>query len=805
MISLTINGQTLEVPANSTVLEAAERAGITIPTLCHHKDLTPYGGCRLCVVEVQGARLPTTSCTMPVSRGMVVQTESPTLTRYRRAILELLLFNYYDASYTRSNGSVGLAQDTQFVYWANYYGIDVKSSMSKQPRCPVDSDPNPFVWVDMNKCILCTRCVRACAEIQGRFVWAQANRGYTTRIVAGADTTMLQARCESCGACVAYCPTGALDNKMSVSLGRPDKLVSTTCSYCGVGCRFNLNVKEDVPGRRVLRVTSDPQAPINGMHLCVKGRYGYDFIHASNRLLRPRVRKYLLDGTPRPKNRGPWVEVDWDTALKITTDGLRERREKYGPNSIGLLTSGKSLNEENFLMNKLGRQVLGTNNIDVCSHVYHSSTVDGLVACFGLGVQSNSLDDVVNFSRSALIIGSNTTEQHPVFGAKIRQAVLRWGLKLVVAHPDFINMSEYAALRIVNKPGTDVALINGLMHIILEKRWENEKFILRRTEGFKEFKTAIDPYTPGYVAEITGVPVETLYQAAEILATNDPMAVIWGVDLVQQPAARHAVMSLANLQMLLGNLGVPGGGVIPLRSQNNSQGACDMGGLPDYLPGYQPVDSPEARLKFEKAWGTILPDKAGLSAREMIASAGEGKLKALYILGEDLVAGAPDSPQLRRSLQACDLVILEEIFLSETSHYADVLLPGVSFAEKSGTFTNTERRIQLVNQAIQPLGEARPDWQILVELAQALSSSSAMREGRYAKWDYNSTSQIMEEVAELTPIYAGVSHARLEQVDRLQWPVESQDHAGTSILYGDGFPNGRGKFVPIPFEETSPV
>lgn len=803
MISLTINGQTLEVPANSTVLEAAERAGITIPTLCHHKDLTPYGGCRMCVVEIQGARLPSTSCTMPVSRGMVVQTESPTLTRHRRTILELLLFNYYDAAYTRSNGSVGLSQDTQFVHWANYYGIDVKSAMAKQPRRPVDSDPNPFVWVDMNKCILCTRCVRACAEIQGRFVWAQANRGYITRIVAGADTTMLQARCESCGACVAYCPTGALDNKMSVSLGRPDKLVTTTCSYCGVGCQFNLNVKEDVPGGRVMRVTSNPMAPINRMHLCVKGRYGYDFIHASNRLLRPRVRKYLLDGTPRPKNRGPWVEVDWDTALKITSNALRERKEKYGPDSIGLLTSGKCLNEENFLMNKLGRQVLGTNNIDCCSHLYHSSTVDGLVASFGLGVQSNSLDDVVNFSRSALIIGSNTTEQHPVFGAKIRQAVLRWGLKLVVAHPDFINISEYAALRIVHKPGTDVALLNGLMHIILEKGWEDQKFISKRTEGFKEFKRAIDPYTPEYVSGITGVPVETLYQAAEILAENDPMAVIWGIDLVQQPAAKQAVTSLANLQMLLGNLGIPGGGVIPLRSQNNSQGACDMGGLPGYLPGYQPVDSPEARLKFEKAWGAMPPGNAGLSATEMIAAAGEGKLKALYILGEDVVAGAPDSPQVRRGLQACDLVILEEIFLSETSHYADVLLPGVSFAEKSGTFTNTERRIQMVNQAIQPLGEARPDWQILAELAQRCSSNGTAQEGKYARWDYQSTAQVMDEIASLTPIYAGVSHARLEQVDRLQWPVESPEHKGTSILYADQFPGGRGMFISVTQEKTS--
>ncbi len=797
MISLTINGQTLEVQANLTVLQAAEQAGITIPTLCHHKDLTPYGGCRLCVVEIQGARLPTTSCTMPVSRGMVVQTESPTLTRYRRTILELLLFNYYDASYTRANGSTGLAQDTQFVHWASHYGIDIKSSMAKAPRCPVDSDPNPFVWVDMNKCILCTRCVRACAEIQGRFVWGQANRGYTTRIVAGSDTTMLQARCESCGACVAYCPTGALDNKMSVSLGRPDKLVTTTCSYCGVGCQLNLNVKEDVPGGRVFRVTSEPKAPINGMHLCVKGRYGYDFIHASNRLLRPRVRQYLLDGTPRPKNRGPWAEVDWDTALDITAKGLRERKEKFGPDSIGLLTSGKSLNEENFLINKLGRQVLGTNNIDTCSHLYHSSTVDGLAAGLGWNAQSNSLDDVVNFSRSALIIGSNTTEQHPVFGAKLRQAVLRWGLKLIVAHPDFINMSEYAALRIVHKPGSDVALINGLMHIILKNGWENQKFILKRTTGFKELKRSLETYSPSHVAKITGVPRETLYQAAEILATNDPMAVIWGIDLVQGPAAKQAVMSLANLQLLLGNLGVPGGGVMPLRSQNNSQGACDMGGLPDFLPGYQPVESPETQLRFEKAWGVRLPGKAGLSAGEMIAAAGEGRLKALYIMGEDLAAGAPDSPQVRRSLQACDLVILEEIFLSETSNYADVLLPGVSFAEKSGTVTNSERRIQMVNPAIQPLGEARPDWQILVALAQRLSSGEKVRQGRFSKWDYQGTAQVMEEVAELTPIYAGVSYARVQELGRLQWPVESAEHTGSSILYGDDFPIGRGRFMPV--------
>jgi predicted molibdopterin-dependent oxidoreductase YjgC len=797
MIRLTINGQTQEVQENSSVLQAAERAGIIIPTLCYHKDLTPFGGCRLCVVEIQGARLPATSCTMPVSQGMVVQTESPTLTRYRRAILELLLSNYYDAGYTRSNGSSGLSKDTQFAYWVNYYGIDIQSAMRKKPLYPVDSDPNPFVWVDMNKCILCGRCVRACAEVQGRFVWTQAYRGYKTRIVAGADTTMLQARCESCGACVAYCPTGALDNKMSVSLGKPSKLVTTTCAYCGAGCQYDLNVKESARGEQVLRVTSNPDAPINGMHLCVKGRYGYDYIQSVKRVQKPRIRKYLLDGATRPKNRDPWVDVDWDTALKITADRLCKVRDDHGGEYIGLFASGKCLNEENYLVNKLARQVLGTNNIDLCSHLYHSSTVEGLDESLGLGALSNSLDDVVNEAHSLFVIGSNTTEQYPVFGASIRQAVLRRGVRLVVAHPDFINMSEYGALRLAHKVGTDVALIQALMFIILEKGWENQSFIKERTEGFEAFKRAVNAYPPNYVSEMTGVPVEILYQAAEILAANRPMAVIWGVDLVQHTSARDFVTSLVNLQMLLGNLGIPGGGVIPLRSQNNSQGACDMGCLPNVLPGYQPLSNDRTRQKFENAWGAKLPVSVGMTATEMIKAAGDGQLKALYILGEDLVSGVSDSPKVRSNLQACDLVILEEPILSETSNYADILLPGTSFAEKTGTFTNTERRIQMVHQAIAPVGESRQDWQIIMDLAKRIMPDSSRNDGEFAGWDYTDTSQILAEAAALTPIYAGVSHERLEETDRLQWPVVNLGHPGTPILYKNDFYGGLGKFMPL--------
>src|SRR5512135_180750 len=534
VISLTINGQTLEVPENTTILQAAQQAGIIIPTLCHHKDLTPFGGCRLCAVDVRGMRLPATACTMPVAPGMVVQTESPELTRYRKTILELLLVRFYDAGYTH-DGSDKPELDTQFAHWVRYYGINMKSAMAREPFRQIDSDPNPFIWVDKNKCIMCTRCVRACAEVQGRFVWTQAYRGYDLRIVAGAATTMLQARCESCGACVAHCPTGALDNKPSAKLGPPDRLVTTTCSYCGVGCQLDLNIKDDVPGGRVLRVTSNAKAPVNGDHLCVKGRYGYDFIQAPNRLKRPRVRKYLLEGIARPMNRGPWVDVEWDTALDIAAKCLRATRDQYGPNSLGLLTSGRCLNEENYLMSKLARQLLGTNNIDCGDHVNHANVVDGLDSALGWYAQSNSLDDVAREAKSILIIGSNTSEQHPIFGVKLRQAVLRRGCKLVVAHPDFINMSEYAALRLVHKPESEAVILNGLMRIILENGWEDRTFIEKYTAGFEDFKGSLEKFTPDTVTKLTGVDGQSLRQAAEILATNHPMAIVWGTDLAKYP------------------------------------------------------------------------------------------------------------------------------------------------------------------------------------------------------------------------------------------------------------------------------
>ncbi len=365
-IKLTINNQPVTAAPGKTILEAAQENGISIPTLCYHKDLSPVGSCRLCMVEIEKWRGQSAACTTPISEGMVVHTETPTVIQTRHLVLELLLQNYYDSGYALGDRP----QDNEFMHWVQQYQVSLPKAARPQARFQVDSDPNPVVWVDFNKCILCTRCVRACAEIQGRFVWGVGERGHDTQIIAGAGVDMLEARCESCGACVAYCPTGALDNKMSVGQGAPDRKVMTTCTYCGVGCQFDLNIKDDVPGGRILRVTSNPAAPVNGMHLCVKGRYGYDFVHHPDRVLRPLVRQYLLQGLPRPEHdRGEWVEVDWDTALGITAEKLRQARDQHGPNSIGVLTSAKCLNEENYLMNKFARQVIGTNSIDHCARL----------------------------------------------------------------------------------------------------------------------------------------------------------------------------------------------------------------------------------------------------------------------------------------------------------------------------------------------------------------------------------------------------------------------------------------------------
>ncbi len=790
MINLTINGVDVQSDPGKTILQAAENAGITIPTLCRHKDLSPTGACRMCLVNVKGSKGLITACMTPVTEGMEVQTENEVLTAARQTVLKMLLSTYYDSGYTHNES------ENELFKWARHYSLDPFSLMASEPRYQVDSDPNPFVFVDLNKCILCTRCVRACAEIQGRFVWETAERGFETHISAGMDQDLITARCESCGACVAYCPTGALTYKPSVGAQPADKKVLTTCSFCGVGCQFDLNVVDD----HVVRVTSNPKAPVNNMHMCVKGRFGYSYIHHPDRLTRPMVREYLLEGNPKPKggDLGPWAATEWDTALDLAARKLAFARDTYGPDSVGVLSSAKCTNEENYLMNKFARQVIGTNNIDHCARLCHASTVAGLASALGSGAMTNSMKDVYENANSIFVIGSNTTEQHPVFGAKMRQVVLQRGVKLVVVDPRKIDLCEFAALHLQHKPGTDIALVNGLMHIIFEKGYENKKFIQERTENLDAFMENLKLYPPDKVSQITGVPMEQLYEAVEIIVKNAPMAVFWAMGITQHTVGVHNVFALADLQMVLGNFGIPGGGVNPLRGQNNVQGACDMGCLVNVYPGYQAVTDEAAQGKFEAAWGTTLSNKVGKTVTEVIPDILEGTTRALYILGENPMMTDPDTNHIRHCFEELDFFVLQEIFPSETSVYADILLPGVTFAEKTGTFTSTERRVQMIHQAITPRGESRFDWAIIADLAQRVIAlgGRAINSAPYSGWQYASSAQIMSEVAALTPSYGGISHQRLEAGETLCWPCPSAEHPGTPILHIGKFTRGLGALIP---------
>ncbi len=790
MTKIKINGIEIDADRNWTILKAAEHAGVTIPTLCYHKDLSPTGACRMCLVNVKGARGLTTACTTPVSEGMEVETENEVLASSRRSVLKLLLSVYHDQGYKPDD------TDNDLYKWARFYGLDPHKYMASKPRYEIDSDPNPFIFVDLNKCILCTRCVRACSEIQGRFVWGVSERGFEAHVSPGMEEDMIDARCESCGACVAYCPTGALSLKPTISVQPAEKKVTTTCAYCGVGCQFDLNVIDD----KVVKVTSNPHAPANGMHLCVKGRFGFSYIHHEDRLTKPLVREYLLNGTQRPSksDRGKWVETDWDTALDLVAKKLAETSSTYGPDSIGVLSSAKCTNEENYLMNKFARQVIGTNNVDHCARLCHASTVAGLATALGSGAMTNSMQDVYDAANSIFVIGSNTTEQHPVFGAKMRQAVLNRGVKLIVADPRKIELCEFATLHLQQKPGTDIALINGLMNIILEKGYENKQFIEERTENYDALVENIKQYPPEKVSQITGVPVDQLYQAVEIIVKNAPMAVFWAMGITQHTVGVHNVFSLADLQMMLGNFGIPGGGVNPLRGQNNVQGACDMGCLVNVYPGYQAVTAEASQQKFETAWGTTLSNKVGKTVTEIIPGVLEGTTKALYILGENPMMTDPDTNHIRHCLEELDFLALQEIFPTETSKYADVLLPGVTFAEKTGTFTSTERRVQMVRQAITPRGESRPDWAVIADLAKRVIAQGGRQidAAPYAGWDYADSGEIMAEVAALTPSYGGISHERLNAGETLCWPCPNPTHPGTPILHIGKFTRGKGNFIP---------
>ena len=792
-VKITVDGATLTARAGEALIEVLRREGIKTPALCYHPDLSRPGSCRACLVEIEGMAGEVPSCKVAVQDGMQVRAETPELRESHRSVLEMLLNNYIDTGTSPTD-----LHESEFAGWCREFGLEPVRPDSGAARFPTDADPHPAIRVDLNKCILCTRCIRACAEIQGRFVWGVGGRSDHSHIVAGLDQTMLEARCESCGACAAYCPTGALADRGRLDQAPPDQRVMTTCSYCGVGCNFDLEVRAG----RITGVASNAGAPVNGMHLCVKGRYGYDFIHHAERLTRPRVREWLLQGTEKPAgtDRGPWVEVDWDRALELVAGKLAGTVTESGPDAVAVFSSAKCTNEENYLMQKFARQVIGTHNVDHCARLCHSSTVAGLAAALGSGAMTNTMADIAQHAKALLVIGSNTTEQHPVFGSMLRRAVIDRGVKLIVADPRRIELTEFACLHLQHEPGTDIALVNGLMHLILSQGWQDQGFIDSRTEGFQAFRASLAGYTPEHVSAITRIPVAQLHEAAAILGQVRPMAVIWAMGITQHTVGVQNVFALANLQLLTGNLGLPGSGVNPLRGQNNVQGACDMGALPNVFPGYQQVTNADARAKFAAAWSlgnrdTLFSDATGLTVTEMVDQAEHGGIRALYILGENTLMTEPDLNHTRRAMAAAQFTVLQEIFPTATAEYADVLLPGASFAEKDGTYTNTERRVQMINTAVAPPGEARPDWAITADLARrVLRQRNHTPTGDHAGWDYDNAAQIMAEIAALTPSYGGINHARLLQGEQLHWPCPAPDHAGTPILHTAAFTRGKGLF-----------
>ncbi len=778
LIQITIDGKEVLAPAGATVLEAATQAGITIPTLCHHPDLDPVGACRLCLVEIAGMRLPATACTLPIASGMTIQTHTPLLIDLRRSVLSMLLSDHpNDCMTCEVDGACELQR------WVYEYQVKWPEHVGARRHHTPGADPSPVVYTDLEKCILCGRCVRTCETVQGCNVWNFAARGFETHLIAGLDQPMIEAGCESCGNCVAYCPTGALFDKPALGWGRTayQTKVRTTCTYCGVGCQFDLNVR----GGKITRVTSTPEAPVNGNTLCVKGRYGWDFNHHPDRLTTPLIRDESITEGPFPGFR----TASWDEALDLIAGKLAGYRDTTGPDSVAYLTSAKCTNEENYLMNKLARAAGKTNNIDHCARLCHSSTVSGLATSFGSGAMSNTIRDTTEQAKIFFMIGTNTTEQHPVIGIKLRQAVTIRKARMIVADPRRIDLTRLpGVLHLRQRPGSDIALINGLMREILIHGWEDESFIKERTEGFEEFKATVMNYTLAKTAEITGVPAEKIAEAARLLAENRPGTVFWAMGITQHTTGVLNVMSLANLQMLLGNMGIPGGGVCPLRGQNNVQGACDMGGLPNFYPGYQPVSIAHHREKFEQAWKvTGLPEKPGLTIVEIMNAAHEGQVKAIYIMAEDPMTSDPDLNHVREALERVEFLVVQDIFMTETGKFADVILPATSFAEKEGTFTNTERRIQRVRKAVPAPGLARPDWEIISEIA-----------GRMGyPMPYRNTAEIMDEIARVTPSFGGVNYERLDRGEALHWPVPTRDHPGTPILHVGRFTRGTGLFQAI--------
>jgi formate dehydrogenase major subunit len=774
-MQITINNRPVYAEAGDTIYAAAARAGINIPSLCASAHLSPYGSCRLCLCEIDGMKGLHASCSMPVRAGMTVRTESDQLTRHRRNLIELYLSE-------RPTGQS--LQDLADL--AKAYGVKDIRYRPGAERAPIIDDSSPFFTFDNRRCISCARCVRACDEIQPAFAVSMVGAGFAIRPAwgsAGLDGPggIASSTCVSCGACVKECPTGALTEKTVLCQGTPTSAVRTTCAYCGVGCAFEAGLRD---GRVVSMVPAD-DGPSNQGHACLKGRFGWTYNYAEDRVTEPLLR----DGAG-------WKRVGWDEALDFVARSFSRLRDEAGPDAVAAISSSRGTNEENYLFGKFIRCVLGTNHIDNCARVCHSATVTGMMETFGASAATNSIRDL-DAANLILVAGANPTESHPVLGAKLLQLARR-GVPLIVIDPRRTEIARAATLHLQLRPGTNVALLNGLGHVIAAEGLADQAFIAARTEGFAEWRSTVEDYPPERAAQLAGVPAEDIRRAARMYATSGASLSVHGLGMTEHRWGSHGVMALCNLALATGNVGRPGTGINPLRGQNNVQGASDSGCLPTHYVGYQPLDDPAVAARHEAVTGRPLPTRRGMKIPDMWDAALDGRLKALWITGYDVAQTDPNSKKVREALGRLECLVVQDLFMSQTAQFAHLVLPGASFLEKDGTFTNLERRIQRIRKAVDPPKGVLPDWQVVCEVATRMGFP--MR--------YEHPSQIMAEMAALSPMLAGVSYGRLDHPAGLQWPVPDPEHPGTALMHEERFARGKGRFVAVeylpPGEQPTP-